>query len=80
MHPGDLKSRCYPGCNERRRNKILALICVQIKCSACDCQRGRYHRPNHGQGVLQAQYDGEENWYLIVESIEWCFMVLVSLV
>jgi hypothetical protein len=74
---GYLKGGCDAGCDEGRRNEVLGDLCVKVECTSCDCQGRGHDRPDHGEGMLETEEQGEEDGDLIGESVEWRFIIFV---
>ena len=77
MNTSDLKRCCNTGGDERGGNKILSHSGIKVEGPTSNCQRWRDDGSDHGQGVLEAEKDGQENWDLIIEAVEGRLVVFV---
>lgn len=77
MNTGNLKSGCDTSRDECSGNEILGKFSVEVEGSACDRERRGDNRSDHGQGMLETEQDREKNGNLIVQAVEWCFIVFV---
>ena len=50
---------------------------VEVECSTCDGQRRGNDRTDHCEGMLEAKEHSEQDWDLIVQTVEGCFIVFV---
>ena len=71
MKPGDLHGGQNPTNDQRRRDQILRIGRRQIRAPlARDDDGGRDDAGEHGEGVLEAEEEGEEQGHAVVEAEE----------
>jgi hypothetical protein len=52
-------------------------LSIEVECSAGNGEGWGDNGTDHRECVLKTKEEGEEDWDLIVEAIEWCFVVFV---
>ncbi len=77
MDAGYLECGGNAGCDECGGNEVLGDFGVEVECSACDGEGWGDDGPDHCEGMLKTEEHSEEDWDLVVQAVEWCFIVFV---
>ena len=71
MEPRDLDGRQDPGHDQRRRHEVLGVVRAQGGAALAGDDDGRGDDARqHGEGMLEAEEEGEEDGHLVVEAEE----------
>lgn len=77
MDSGYLQSRRDASCDEGSGDEVLGYFSVEVEGPTCDGKWWGDDGADHGEGVLEAEEEGEQDGDLIVEAVERRFVVLV---
>jgi hypothetical protein len=77
VYTSNLKGCRDTCCDECGGYEVLGHLSIEVESSAGKSQGWGDDGTDHRERMLQTEEDCEENRDLIVESIEWCFVVLV---
>lgn len=70
VHACYLQGCCEPGCDEGRADEVLGHLGLEVEGTGGDGEGRGHDGSNHGQGMLEAENDGEEKRDFIVKPIK----------